>query len=85
LHKVFTKELVSMSNANAHALASFGTPVGVGGLLRNLGTLFAARRHQMAERARIRRELESYSDRELSDLGLGRGDIDAVASGLYIR
>jgi uncharacterized protein YjiS (DUF1127 family) len=74
-----------MANAHTHGMASFGTPVGVGGLVQNLGVLFSARRKQNAERARIRRELESYSDRELADLGIGRSDIEAVASGRFTR
>lgn len=40
---------------------------------------FRARRAQAREVARIRRELREMSDRELNDLGLGRGDIDDVA------
>jgi len=30
----------------------------------------------------IRRELNSLSDRELNDIGLGRGDIKRIARGL---
>jgi len=73
-----------MSDTHTHAMASFGSPIGAGGL-RNLGALFSNRRRQVSERARIRRELMSYSDRELNDLGLGRSDIEAVASGRYSR
>ena len=74
-----------MANIHAHAMASFGSPVGFGGLFRNASTQFAAFRSRSAERARIRRELESYSDRQLSDLGLSRLDIPAVAAGQYAR
>jgi len=74
-----------MANNHAHAMASFGTPVGAGGLFHNFGALFSARRGQMTERARIRRELESYSDRQLRDLGISRFDIDAVAESRYGR
>lgn len=74
-----------MPNPPFTAMASFGSPIGVGGLLQNLGALFAARRQAVTERARVRRELNGYSDRELSDLGLGRGDIEAVVAGHYSR
>lgn len=30
-----------------------------------------------------RKALEALSDRELDDLGLNRGDIDAIATGIY--
>ncbi len=69
---------------HAHALASFGTPVGTG-LFSNVRAQFTARRTRMLERARIRRELESYTDRQLSDLGLSRMDIPAVLDGAYSR
>ena len=74
-----------MSTTHAHSLASFGTPIGAGGLLHNFGALFAARRGRIEEQARIRRELSRYTDRELGDLGLSRSDIEAVASGDYRR
>lgn len=38
-----------------------------------------------SEKARIRHELASMSDRELADLGLNYSDIDDVASGTYSR
>ncbi|GAB0113122.1 DUF1127 domain-containing protein [Acidisoma sp. C75] len=37
------------------------------------------------ERARLVRELETYSDEELGELGLSRLDIPAVAAGSYRR
>ena len=40
---------------------------------------------QRRETARIIRELETHSDRELAELGLNRGDITAVARGTYRR
>lgn len=40
---------------------------------------------QRRDRARVRHELSCYSDRELSELGLSRSDISAVAAGLYSR
>ena len=78
-----------MANAHAHSMASFGSPVGASGLAHNFaalfGSRFSARRSQMIERARIRRELDSYSDRELRDLGISRSDIEAVANGRFAR
>ena len=72
-----------MAHTHTHPMASFGTPLGAGALLRDLAALFSARRVRMAERARIRRELESYSDRDLRDIGIVRSDIDSIASGRY--
>ena len=37
------------------------------------------------ERSRIRSELLSMSDRQLSDIGIGRGEIDAVVRGEVVR
>ncbi len=74
-----------MTTSHGHALASFGTPLAAQGLFRNLGARVAQRRQQLTERARIRRELQSYSDRELQDLGLSRFDIEAVVQGRHRR
>lgn len=74
-----------MANVHAHAMASFGTPVGTAGLFHNLGTLINTRRNQMNERARIRRELEGCTNRQLGDLDLSRFDIEDVATGRYGR
>ena len=74
-----------MANTHAHPTTSFGTSAGAGALLHNLGALITTRRNQMNERARIRRELESFTDRQLSDLGLSRFDIDDVSTGRYAR
>ena len=74
-----------MTTSNGHALASFGTPVGTQGVLRSFGALITKHRQQLAERARVRRELQSYTDRELQDLGLSRFDIEAVVQGRHSR
>ena len=37
------------------------------------------------ERSRARRELQRLTDLELADIGLSRGDIDAVARGDFVR
>ena len=56
--------------------------------LSGLASGFSALRTWTAERRRIgqiTRELNRYSDRDLSDMGLTRGDIPAVARGLLPR
>ncbi len=42
-------------------------------------------RERRRERARIARELLSYTDRELFDLGISRADIPAILDGTYRR
>ena len=74
-----------MANVHAHAMASFGSPAGNGSFFRSIGATISARRSQMNERARIRRELESCTDRQLGDLGLSRFDIEDVVNGRYGR
>jgi uncharacterized protein YjiS (DUF1127 family) len=46
---------------------------------------FNAWREKRAYRARIARELDSYTDRELFDLGIQRADIPAVLNGTFRR
>jgi uncharacterized protein YjiS (DUF1127 family) len=46
---------------------------------------FAAWREKRAYRARITRELLTYTDRELFDLGIQRADIPAVVNGTFRR
>jgi len=72
-----------MSSNHAHALASFGSPVTTNGLFQNLSASVKSHFAKKAEHARIRRELNSYTDRQLNDLGLSRLDIDAVATGRH--
>ncbi len=57
-----------------------------------LGALFARLRSGMerraaerAQRRQLMRELSSMTDRDLAELGLGRGDIDRVAAGLTLH
>jgi uncharacterized protein YjiS (DUF1127 family) len=40
---------------------------------------------QWRKRERIRAELSSFSDRELRDIGVTRGEIDYIASNHYIE
>lgn len=41
--------------------------------------------HVWHEQNEVRDELSALSDRELTDIGLTRGDIDAVARGTFRR
>ncbi len=40
---------------------------------------------QWRTRSRAAQDLHSMSDRQLSDIGIGRGDIEAVVSGRLVR
>ncbi len=53
--------------------------------LRGLNLRFRAYKAETRARSRIIRELSTYTDDELADLGLSRGDIVAVASGTHRR
>jgi uncharacterized protein YjiS (DUF1127 family) len=53
--------------------------------LRSLNLRFQEYRAEAARRSRIMRELSTYSNDELSELGLSRYDIPAVAAGTYRR
>ncbi len=46
---------------------------------------FLAWREQRQRRAQITRELLTYTDRELFDLGITRGDIPAIINGTFRR
>jgi uncharacterized protein YjiS (DUF1127 family) len=58
---------------------------GTVGLWTEIGHRFAAWRQKRATRARIARELATYTDRELFDLGISRADIPAVINGTFRR
>jgi uncharacterized protein YjiS (DUF1127 family) len=53
--------------------------------VRSLNLRFQAYKAEARERGRIMRELSTYSDDELSELGLSRYDIPAVAAGTFRR
>jgi uncharacterized protein YjiS (DUF1127 family) len=53
--------------------------------LHALALRFRAFREAARERTRIQRELMTYTDDQLADLGLSRHDIPAVAAGTYRR
>ncbi len=46
---------------------------------------FSAWRAKRAYRARIARELNTYTDRELFDLGIQRADFQAILNGTFRR
>ncbi len=51
----------------------------------SLKARFLAWRERRRARAQMARELLSYTDRELFDLGISRADIPAVLDGTYRR
>ncbi len=54
-----------------------------GTVLQRLGMRWQRARAQRREIARITRELQSYTDRQLIDLGMSRSDIPDVARGTF--
>jgi uncharacterized protein YjiS (DUF1127 family) len=66
----------SNSRATGHSLAD---------RIRGLTASFLAYRAAARERSRIVRELSSYTDAELGELGFSRYDIRAIAAGTYRR
>jgi uncharacterized protein YjiS (DUF1127 family) len=53
--------------------------------VQSLRARYAAYMAVVNERRRITRELETYSDDELAELGFSRFDIPAIATGTYRR
>lgn len=53
--------------------------------LQGLRTRFDAHMAVVNERRRVARELSTYSDDELAELGFSRLDIPAIATGAYRR
>ena len=68
----------------AHALNS-AAGLAAGDRPASLMDRFQAWRARRQERARIARELLTYTDRELFDLGISRADIPAIIDGTYRR
>lgn len=48
-------------------------------LINDVWIAFETNRSQRRAESRVRDELHAYSDRELADLGITRGDIDQIA------
>ncbi len=46
---------------------------------------FERRRVERAQRRQLMRELSSMTDRDLAELGLGRGDIASMVNGLQLH
>ena len=55
------------------------------GLFARVRSGLDARKAARAKHAQLMRELNSMTDRDLADLGLGRGDIDRIALGLPVH
>ena len=62
-----------------------GRSRGLAAGLRGFSDHLQAYRAEARERSRIVRELSTYSDNELCELGLSRCDIPAVAAGTFRR
>ena len=54
-------------------------------LFARIRTGLERRRVERAERRQLMRELSSMSDRDLAELGLGRGDIASMVQGLRVH
>lgn len=57
----------------------------VANLFARIRSGLETRRIERAKRTQLMRELNSMTDRDLADLGLGRGDIDRIALGLPVH
>jgi len=67
----------------ASTLTSVRGLAGLGTMLHRFGSHRQRARAQRREIARITRELQGYTDRQLGDLGLSRADIPDVARGMF--
>ena len=70
--------------AFSHGSAPADHPItGLRQILSQMVASLTESRRRRLEQNRIRAELSTYSNRELADLGLSRGDIDAIARGTF--
>lgn len=74
---------MSLSQAYASVNTGNASPLLLG--FRAMREAFKQSTEARRARARARMELESYTDRQLQDLGLSRADIPAVVAGQYGR
>ena len=74
-----------MSLSQAYASTTAGSSSSFGAVLREARTLIRDGLQVRRSRARARQELESYSDRQLQDLGISRSDIPSIVAGTYAR
>jgi len=65
------------------AITSVRGLAGLGTMLDRFGSHQQRARARRRETARITRELQGYTDRQLGDLGLSRADIPDVARGTF--
>jgi uncharacterized protein YjiS (DUF1127 family) len=77
------KEFRAMAILTSSASPSSQTPFL--DLLQPILNAFSAWRAEQRKRARIARELATYTDRELFDLRIQRADIPAMINGTYTR
>jgi uncharacterized protein YjiS (DUF1127 family) len=77
------KEFTAMATLTNIAFDHPHTPVR--DVLHQAVASFAAWRTEQRKRARIARELATYTDRELFDLGIQRADVPAIINGTYTR
>ena len=76
MYRTIGNEKVELSRANSPEASARATGFAALGVFAKRSVNSVRR---TLERAAVARELAALDDRELSDIGLGRGDIDAVA------
>jgi uncharacterized protein YjiS (DUF1127 family) len=77
------KEFCAMNISTISASNTSQTPFL--NLLQPLLSAFTTWRAEQRRRAQIARELETYTDRQLFDLGIQSADIPAIINGTYTR
>lgn len=82
MYRTIGNEKVALGRANSPEAATRETGFAALGLFAKHAVNSVRR---FMERAAIARELSALDDRELSDIGLGRGDIDAVAQASVVN
>lgn len=74
---------MTAASAFASAIAPFQSLASSGTALHHLASRWQHARAQRQQAARITRELQGYTDRQLADLGLSRADIPDVSRGMF--
>ncbi|WP_445678976.1 DUF1127 domain-containing protein [Radicibacter daui] len=67
------------------AVASHGVEFGVANRFFGLGQMVRNQVNEFVRRAQLRRELESLSAREMSDMGISPADFGAIVNGSWQR
>ena len=70
---------MAVPNVLGASRIDFHTPAGIRAPFARLATWLAAKR----QAAQITFEMAKYSDRDLADMGLTRGDIPSIAAGTF--